>query len=147
MDSVFSRTLKARTDFPAALDALESHLLDGGAPQAAVSAIMVAADEVISNILNHGGDAESPPRVEVDVRVGAGEVAMEIVDDGAAFNPIDAPPPDTTLSVEDRAIGGLGIHLVRRLMDSVRYERADGQNRLRFVKSYGQASKTSRTGP
>ncbi|MBI1200391.1 MAG: ATP-binding protein [Phenylobacterium sp.] len=147
MDSDFSRTLNARSDFPAALDALESHLADRGAPQAAVSAVMVAADEVISNILNHGGDAESPPRVEIDVRVGPGEVAMEIVDDGLAFNPIDAPAPDTALSVEDRAIGGLGIHLVRELMDSVRYERADGRNRLWFVKTYGQASKPSRTGP
>jgi serine/threonine-protein kinase RsbW len=147
MDPDFSRTLNARTDFPAALDALESHLVARGAPAATVSALMIATDEVVSNILNHGGEGASPPQVEIGVRVGRDEVAMEIADDGVAFNPVEAAAPDTTLPLEERAVGGLGIHLVRELMDSVRYERAGGRNRLFFVKRYGQASQASRTGP
>jgi serine/threonine-protein kinase RsbW len=55
-----------------------------------------------------------------------------VADDGPEFDPLSAAEPDTTLGVEDRPIGGLGIALVRRLMDEVAYERRDGRNRLRF---------------
>jgi len=92
---------------------------------------------VVSNILDYGGD---DPRVEIAVTVGGGRVAVEIVDNGAAFNPMAQATPDTNLSVEDRAIGGLGIHLVRKLMDAVGYDRRDGLNRLHFSKTYSSAS-------
>ncbi len=57
---------------------------------------------------------------------------MLVVDDGPEFDPLSAAQPDTTLGVENRPVGGLGIALVRRLMDEVAYERRDGRNRLRF---------------
>ena len=63
-----------------------------------------------------------PPRCEVVVS-----------DDGPAFDPLAAAAPDTSLGVEERPIGGLGIALVRRLMDEVEYERRDGRNHLRLA--------------
>ena len=51
-----------------------------------------------------------------------------IIDDGIAFNPFDAPAPDTTLALEDREIGGLGVHIVRTMMDEVFYERDGNKN-------------------
>ena len=60
---------------------------------------------------------------------------MEIVDDGKPFDPFsDAPPPDLDSSVADRPTGGLGIHLVRRLMDEAHYRREDGGNRVVLIK-------------
>ncbi len=56
------------------------------------------------------------------------EITVEIEDDGRAFDPFDAPPPDLTSSIEERAIGGLGVHLVRSLTDDASYERRDGRN-------------------
>src|SRR4051812_30429225 len=125
MESDFSATLRdGRAGFPALLDAMEAHMAAAGVPAAVVAPIMIASDEVLSNVLNYGGE---DPSVEVLVRVGDGRVAVQIADDGAAFNPIAAATPDTGLSIEDRAIGGLGIHLVKTLMDSVDYERSAGR--------------------
>ena len=134
MELDFSRTLSGgRAALPALMDALEAHLVERGAPDAAVGALMVAADEVLSNILDHGGRS---PSVEVTAGVGDGRAWVEVVDDGPAFDPIAAAAPDTSLSVEDRDVGGLGIHLVRQLSDEVAYERRENRNRLRFAKTF-----------
>lgn len=141
MPSDFFRTLSdGRAGFPALMDAVEAHLAGAGAPDAAIAPVMIATDEVVSNILNHGGDGGPSPQVEVEVCVADGRIAVRIADDGAAFNPIEAAAPDTDLSIEDRAIGGLGIHLVKQLMDSVAYDRSSGRNHLRFSKTYPSAS-------
>ena len=137
MESDFSRTLSdGKAGFPALLDAIEAHLADAGVPKTAIGPVLIAADEVVSNVLNHGGEGGAGPTVQVDLRVADGRVAVQIADDGAAFDPIAADAPDTTQSIEDRRIGGLGIHLVKTLMDSVAYDRADGRNLLRFSKGY-----------
>lgn len=134
MELDFSHTLSGgRTGFPALMDALEAYLAERGVPGAAAGALMVAADEVVSNILDHGGRA---PSVEVTARVADGRAWVEVVDDGPAFDPTAAAAPDTGLSVEDRDIGGLGIHLVRKLSDEVAYERRGDRNRLRFSKTF-----------
>jgi serine/threonine-protein kinase RsbW len=139
MEPDFCRTLSdGRAGFPALLDDLESYLGRREAPAAAIAPVIIAADEIVSNILSHGGGAA--PWIEVTARVGDGMVVVEVVDDGAAFDPTVAAAPDTSLSLEDRAIGGLGVHLVRRMMDELDYERRDGRNRLRLRKNYRLAS-------
>ena len=132
----FSRTLHGRAEFPGVLDALESHLSARGAPETVIAAVLIAADEVLANVLDHGGGGGAVPEARIDVSVRDGCVTVEVADDGVAFNPMETPAPDTGLSVEDRAIGGLGIHLVRKLMDTVSYARSGGRNRLRFSKTY-----------
>ena len=62
----------------------------------------------------------------------AGVLSVEISDDGAAYNPLDAPEPDTGLALEDRVAGGLGIHLVRNLTSDLSYEHLGGRNMLTF---------------
>ena len=144
MTSDFSRTLAGgRAGFPEVLEALEAYLETRGVPPSAVAPVMIAADEIISNALDHGGKDDLPPRVDVTARVAAGRVTMQVDDDGAAFNPLESAAPDTELAVEDRAIGGLGIHLVRKLMDEVGYERHQGRNRLRFAKTYSSDAPTT----
>lgn len=137
MDDDFSHTLlDGRTGLPALLDALEAYLEKAGAPPAAVSAVMIAADEVLSNVVDYGGAR----RVDVIARARADGVSLEVVDDGAPFDLTAAATPDTTLSVEEREIGGLGIHLVRKLMQDVRYARDGETNRLSFSRSYDLVS-------
>ena len=63
------------------------------------------------------------------------QLIFTISDSGIPFDPTAAPEADTTLSAEERQIGGLGIHLVRQLMDEVRYERIDDKNILTLVKT------------
>ena len=96
--------------------------------------IMTALDEIVSNILKHGGGVQSPS-IAIQVDVTAHEVTVEIADDGHPFNPLDADAPDTKLDLEAREIGGLGIHLVRSLMDEVSYRRRGEGNWLRIRKT------------
>lgn len=126
----------------ALLDTLEEELAGRGVPMAAVGSVLIAADEVISNALSHGGAAAS---VEVAGKVADGEVTVRITDDGVAFDPLAAEAPDTTLSLEDREIGGLGVHLVRKLMDRVAYTRLGKYNCLQFSKSYAAPSASRQT--
>jgi anti-sigma regulatory factor (Ser/Thr protein kinase) len=73
-------------------------------------------------------------KVEVQVQLDEERLTVTITDDGPGFDPFGQAEPDTTLSVEEREIGGLGIHLVRKLMDEVSYERRDGKNVVVLVK-------------
>ncbi len=61
-----------------------------------------------------------------------------IEDDGIAFDPLIAPPPDLDSDIEDRPIGGLGVYLVKEMMDEVEYARADGRNRVTLVKNVAE---------
>ena len=136
MESDFSATLTdGRAGFPALLDAIEAHLAAAGVPPAAAAPVLIAFDEVVSNILDYGGASS----VQADVRVAGGRVAVQVADDGRAFNPIEQATPDTSLPMEAREVGGLGIHLVKTLMDSVDYDRSAGRNHLRFSKAYTPA--------
>jgi len=136
MSAEFVRILRdGRTGFPALIEAIEAHFEDNGVPPGPAAQVLIALDEVISNALDHGGETRAPI-VEVAIDIHAGTISVAISDDGKAFDPLAAPPPDTSLSVEDRAIGGLGIHLVRELMDDVSYSRETGRNRLRFSKTF-----------
>ena len=83
-------------------------------------------DELITNVLTHG-EAEN---VTVALSLAPGLLTVTVADDGHPFNPLDAPVPDTTLSLEEREVGGLGIHLIRNMMDDVEYVYRDGFNEL-----------------
>ena len=65
---------------------------------------------------------------------------MDVEDDGTPFDPLAAPPVDTSLPLGDKPIGGLGVHLMRQFMDELSYARADGKNMLRMRKRIGPAT-------
>jgi len=76
-----------------------------------------------------------PHRIEVELAIGADRVSALVIDNGEPFDPSDAPEPNTTLPLEQRDPGGLGIRLIRRMMDRVDYRRVAGENRLRLEKA------------
>ena len=94
----------------------------------------VALDELLANAVSHGRTGRDPCSVTVQVELDQERVTVIVADDGTPFDPFAQDAPDTTLSVEDRPIGGLGIHLVGQLMDQVSYERREGQNVVVLVK-------------
>jgi anti-sigma regulatory factor (Ser/Thr protein kinase) len=94
----------------------------------------VAVEELALNAIKHGRCSPAEGAIEVGLRLSGQELQITFTDTGIPFNPLNAPPPELTGSIADRPIGGLGIHLVRSLMNSVEYERAGGQNRLRLKK-------------
>lgn len=97
--------------------------------------IELVIEELGINIINYGYDHEGAHRIEIILDSGSDALTLEIVDNGRAFDPCtEAPAPDLQSSVEDRSIGGLGIHLVNTMMDELHYRRAAGRNRLTLVK-------------
>lgn len=96
----------------------------------------LALEEAVTNVINYA----FPPEEEHSFLVSAdgeaeGTLTLEILDDGVAFDPLnEAPEVDITLGVEERPIGGLGIFLVKQIMDEVSYERVDGKNILTMKK-------------
>ena len=124
---------RAKARFDAFLD-------EQGLPERAAWPFKVALDEVLSNITKYGRtDAAQPPRVDLLLRVTGDDLEIEVRDDTRPFNPLDVAAPDMTLPVEARPVGGLGIFLVRKLMDEVEYEWTGGRNRLRMKRRLSRA--------
>jgi sigma-B regulation protein RsbU (phosphoserine phosphatase) len=96
--------------------------------------IKLAVEEVVVNIMDYAYVADVKGQVKVEAMANDERLRFILTDSGRAFDPTAVSRADTTLTVEDRPIGGLGILLVRNLMDSINYERIDGQNVLRIEK-------------
>jgi len=94
----------------------------------------VAIEELVSNVIRHGGRPGIRPRVTVSAALTPGTLRVTVADNGPAFDPLSVPAPDLTQPIETRDIGGLGIHLVRSLMDDVQYRRQHGRNHVRLRK-------------
>ncbi len=96
----------------------------------------LALEEAATNIINYAYPEGEDHTFSITARKDDKAVlSLSLRDSGTAFNPLEeAPEVDTTLGVEERAIGGLGIFLIRQIMDSVSYERTDGQNILTMTK-------------
>ena len=114
-------------------EALEVFCRDHGVPDEWAMELNIVLDETLTNTMFHGADGNDGPdrlRIKVDVEIADGALIVRQEDNGRAFDPLQAPEVDTTAPLEDRAVGGLGIHLIRKLMDGLAYARTDGLNVL-----------------
>lgn len=99
-------------------------------PAGVVFKVNLVLEELVINVMTHGG-REGREEIEVTVTSGEERITITISDNGVAFDPLsDAPEPETSGSIEDRHVGGLGVHLVRTMMDGVSYRREPGRNHL-----------------
>jgi sigma-B regulation protein RsbU (phosphoserine phosphatase) len=92
-------------------------------------------EEILTNIISYGYTDDKEHEIQVRLSVRPREVRVELEDDGRPFNPVAAPEPDTAKSLEERTLGGLGIYLVRKLMDGLEYQRQAGKNLLLMKKN------------
>ena len=104
-----------------------------GQDRKVVAAMLNAADEIASNIVNYSG-AEV---FSVAVECAKDRLRLTFFDSGVAYNPLQHTDPDTHAAIEDRPIGGLGLVVVKRLADRVTYARTDGRNALTIIKKTG----------
>jgi serine/threonine-protein kinase RsbW len=88
----------------------------------------VVLDELLNNTISHGFTGRQGGELTVEVAMGPDRLSVTLSDDGAPFDPFAVAAPDTALPVEERRVGGLGIHLVRNMMDEVRYQRRGDRN-------------------
>lgn len=111
---------------------IEQKLEETGFPSRDGAKILVAVDEIFSNICHYSG----AHMVETMCNVSEGQIEICFSDDGTPYNPLDRPDPDVSGSADTRPIGGLGIYIVKKTMDEVAYEcwQKEGFNQLRIVK-------------
>lgn len=101
---------------------------------ALTSRINLVLEEASLNVIKYGHNDGNTHLIEFTVISEPDSVTIDMSDDGHPFDPLtDGPPVDTTSPVGERAIGGLGIHFVRTLMDTVSYQRVDGKNQLTMI--------------
>ena len=110
---------------------VEAFGAEEGLKPEAVFSLNLALDEVVTNVIRyaHDDDGQEHPIV-VRLALERDVLTAQVEDDGRAFNPLEAPAPDLDASLDERPIGGLGIFLVRSVMNSVEYRREDGRNVL-----------------
>ncbi len=91
-------------------------------------------EEAVVNIINYAYPKEQHESIYLSAHLHEGSIVFVLTDTGKEFDPTLAPDADITLSAEEREIGGLGIFLIRQIMNEVRYERIDGKNILTLEK-------------
>lgn len=102
-----------------------------------VFSLNLVLDELVTNVISYGynGQPAGEHEITVALSVEDGRLTAVLLDDGRPFDPLSKGPADTDSPLEDRKIGGLGVHFVRTMMDEVGYSRVDGRNCLKLVKN------------
>jgi len=90
----------------------------------------LALDEILTNIISYAYDDAGEHHIVTRLSLEQGKWTVEVEDDGRPFNPLNAPVADTEQSLEERRVGGLGIHLVRKLINELEYRRQNDRNIL-----------------
>lgn len=123
-------------DLSRVAELMTSFLEEHGVPPAAVFAANLAVEEIATNTIKYGLFPEANPGIAVTVSVSADHVEVVIEDEAAAFDPFAVETPDTSAPLAERAVGGLGIHLIRNMLDTFSYERSEGRNIIRLTKRF-----------
>ncbi len=117
------------------LDFLEEGFLQEGIDQKMAMKLRLACEEVIVNVIHYAYPGQEGT-FQVSYRVDGGEELTIVVrDQGVPFDPLQREDPDISLSLDEREIGGLGIFMVRNIMDDLAYQREDGSNVLTMKKT------------
>ncbi|MEM7695965.1 MAG: ATP-binding protein [Pseudomonadota bacterium] len=113
-------------DLPAVVEAFAD---ENALPPKTTFALDLVIEEITTNIANHAG----PATVTLALTAADGVVTGSVRDNAPAFDPLARGPVDTAAGIDERAIGGLGIHLVKSMTDALTYAREDGHNVLTFT--------------
>ena len=126
------------------LNTLCRHLEDCGSlmdlPQKCMFEINLGLDELFTNIISYGYKDDSEHQIKISLAKDNGTLVVKVEDDGVPFNPLEVSAPDVAEDLDSINIGGLGIHLVKNMMDDVDYQRIEGKNKLIMKKSVSAAS-------
>ena len=128
--------LTSAADLTPLLDALETQL---GWSAKARFQIELALEELVVNTFTHGStQKQTEPMsvvvIDISFEQKLSDLTITLVDNALAFDPTDFATPDVTLTAEDRKIGGLGLFLASKMMDTIQYKRVDGFNRVTMQK-------------
>ena len=109
----------------------------GNLPDDVAFSIQLAIDELFTNIVSYGYEDESVHQIEINMAVSDSEIRVDLIDDAKPFDPLhEAADPDLDASLDDRRIGGVGIHLVKTMMDDISYKYENERNHLTLIKKF-----------
>ena len=131
-DSLSITLLNDLAAVPDAAERVEAFCRDRGIPRRIAHRFSLALDESLTNAVSHAFPDGGSHRIDVRVEHRGSYLSATVSDDGTAFDPLAQPPPDVHAPIEERTVGGLGIHLLRSLTDAVEYRRLGDRNNLTF---------------
>jgi len=125
------------------LNSLCRHLEDCGnvmeLPQKCLFEINLGLDELFTNIISYGFEDESEHQIKFSLAKEKETLVVQVEDDGKPFNPLDVASPEISLDLDEVNIGGMGIHLIKKMMDDIFYQRVEGKNKLVLKKCVAAA--------
>jgi serine/threonine-protein kinase RsbW len=125
------------------LKTLCRHLEDCGnvleLPQKCLFEINLGLDELFTNIISYGFEDELEHQIKFTLAKDRETLVVQVEDDGRPFNPLDVAGPEVSQDLDSINIGGLGIHLVKKMMDNINYQRIEGKNKLILKKCVAAA--------
>jgi len=125
------------------LNSLCRHLEDCGnvmeLPQKCLFEINLGLDELFTNIISYGFEDESEHQIKFSLAKEKETLVVQVEDDGKPFNPLDVASPEISLDLDEVNIGGMGIHLIKKMMDDIFYQRVEGKNKLVLKKCVATA--------
>lgn len=104
-------------------------------PETDLSMVFLVLEEIVSNIIIHGYDRAADKEILVRIGLSEGTLRIEFEDQAKPFNPLEVPPMQLADNIQDQQIGGLGVHIVRNIVDQLDYQRDGDRNRLILFKS------------
>jgi anti-sigma regulatory factor (Ser/Thr protein kinase) len=111
---------------------LAEFLEENGVAARVAYVVHLAAEEMLLNVMKHAYGGARDRWADLTLEIDDGRATLHIEDDGAPFDPRSVPEPDFVQLMQQHRIGGLGIHLVRSMADSLEYERTGGRNHVRI---------------
>lgn len=126
------------------LDSIEAHLVDSGAEMGEAMQLRLVAEEIVTNIARCAWPEGQAGCFQVELEAASGMagllVRLTTIDDGTPFDPTMQGDPDIEAGIEERAIGGLGMFLVREMTDAQHYAREQGENRFSVERLFRRAA-------
>jgi serine/threonine-protein kinase RsbW len=115
--------------------AVEAFGAEHALSEGTIFALNLALEELVTNVIMHGGVEPGRRVVEVRLAVDGSTLRAVVSDDAREFNPLDCEEPNLGSDIEARRVGGLGVHLIKNLMDDIAYRRENGKNVLSMRKT------------
>jgi anti-sigma regulatory factor (Ser/Thr protein kinase) len=123
-------------ELPRVQAALEKFAVAERLPPSLLGSLSLVIEEVVCNVVSHAFEDDAEHEIELRLAVDGDVLTLEVEDEGRDFDPGSVPAPELGAPLPRRRVGGLGIPLIRRLMDEMRHERRDGRNRLTLTKRF-----------
>jgi anti-sigma regulatory factor (Ser/Thr protein kinase) len=126
------------SELPSVMRALEKFSASEGLEETVRQAAELSLDELLTNTISYGYSDSEQHEIQIDIEVHDNMLKVIVQDDGVAFNPFDQEAPNLNMHIDERDLGGVGIHLVKEFMDDCTYQRVGQRNVVTLLKALGQ---------